>query len=257
MSGKIIKFSLFIGILLLAIMTLLRFDLHIFNINLNVSEQSNTDDIEEQDSLTLDDELLSDTTNSEIQNIIFEEDSFSEWIEFSDEKSGVRFLHPSSWTTLVKKNSECLFPSNQNICIDIIAPNTDIYINILITKDDNGEITNSSIGFLSERDIRDSKFISLSNELTAIRAWWVNAPSYGNQHNLAIDFIDDIAINSLNTSSKFMRWLPAEESAIYVSYIFNQFDKPTPEELQLSDTVNTMDQILSTLEIDFEVNPFE
>ncbi|GAB4285051.1 MAG: hypothetical protein Kow0081_2600 [Candidatus Dojkabacteria bacterium] len=184
------------------------------------------------------------------------------WQAYTDDVAGISFKHPTSWTVRVERNENCTYPGTKNYCIDIISPEKSTRVSLLIIDNKDTVIEESPRVFYSREDLLKSLLIRSNANLSFIRSWWVNAPSYGRLHNLAIDFIDEDILEYFDFSNEGYtfdggRWYQKNEKAYYLSYVFEQNTAPTPEELKELETLKIMDQIISTLEIRFEANPFK
>ncbi len=169
---------------------------------------------------------------------------------------GISLQMPKDWTVIEIRNENCIYPNVEDICLTFKSPDESSSFYILIVNNDEKVIDDSGFSLLSVKDIERSFITPLNDEITLIRSWWANAPSYGMIHYEYLNETLDLGKVEEDIYS-VGNWIISNNKAYSLSYIFNQFKAPTPDELKTLESVKIMDNILLTLDIEFEANPFE
>ncbi|MBD3281080.1 hypothetical protein GF389_06230 [Candidatus Dojkabacteria bacterium] len=193
----------------------------------------------------------------EFTDIIPDVDFQADWTKYVDKETGLSFSHPKDWVIETVSNSACNPYSNSpSICTNV-GTSGGSYISIKIeeTHDSAGG------GYITKNDYEEARAISLNRgEIEVLRPNYIN--SVDGSSDIMLQYFTDryeyVDYNSLGTKkySEVTNWFVSDGKGYTINYSLDSSIVEDAASIGSNEIIDTMDQIVSTLEIDFEKEIF-
>jgi len=183
-----------------------------------------------------------------------------DWNVYTNDNLGVSFKYPKDWVVEQTKISECnIYKAEPDYCLRILTPDKKNRMEIKIES----ILNYSGSGNVRKKEFLSGKLLTINSNISLFRSNKVNGLyDYENKMNLVLSYVQNTYPDPIDDG--FGDPIHAEKSIWYVNsnigYTFTYLTDPAliPDRNNIgeNEVVDTMDQIMSTLEIDFNVNPF-
>jgi len=191
----------------------------------------------------------------EPEEIVGNTEITKDWNVYINGKLGISFKYPEDWV-VQEGNTNCsLNPNYVSNCINLYDSQEQNFLQIKFEEynNDPGSIS------LTKREYLNSKYFDKEfSSLKMIRLNSVNnSYTYFNKYNLSILFLKNYAIKKgFDDLSEWTVWYVNNNIGYTFTYLIDPALIPDRNNIGENEVVDAMDQIMSTLEIDFNVKPF-
>ncbi len=185
--------------------------------------------------------------------------------KFVDEKMGISFNYPKTWSPKTTSDEDCnpkregSSLGSRSLCIDIYSEDGSSFIKIKINS-----LNKSDLGgaLLTGKVQNKAKVIKVGSNFL-LRPNYINAAEdYQDKKNIEVLFIKDLydqpiaSEYGLTYYGEYSVWLIRKNVGYTITYLINPSEIQNERDLSGNKVIETMDQILSTLEIEFKDNIF-
>jgi len=215
--------------------------------------------IKEEPPLTTLEESKFDILEPLNVKIVASDDVTEKWSTYTDD-TGISFKYDSKiWEANISRDLECnSFSQNKSYCIEISQKNSSNLVKIKMENLPENE--NVGGGIITSSYYNSAKIIELSN-VTLLRGDKVSN-DYFDRANVELGIVTELYELPKTIDSGLIAygidtgWLVKGSIGYTFTYLIDPSLIPDRNNIGENEVVDTMDQIMSTLEIDFEAMPF-
>lgn len=181
------------------------------------------------------------------------------WNKIESQLYKLTISTPPEWTYQELSNTQCSkFAEEKRNCLKLIDGSGQNYILISAISNDDQSFSNSG-GYLDKGEVLNSQLLTLSSGLEIISNEFVNGVQmYDGKKYSELWYSKDL-YSHIKESQYYgikTNFLLFDNIAYSIGYSIDPQLVPSDDSLLSVDVYNEMNQIISTLEIDFSNNPF-
>lgn len=181
-------------------------------------------------------------------------------LSYENLNMGITLSHEENLSIEESSGEGCTYPTESTYCITASYRDSPIELYILVVDNSENLVTESGVIHLSQDEIQNATIIE-SNEFAFIRPEYFNAPTYGNRYSMIFQNFDpEDTIENISEFGNIILnggiWVLIDTRAYYITYVTYSPSVPEIGKTINEREIHRLDELLSTLQIDPEVDLF-